>query len=236
MSRRNIPQEMSGKSPLDMDQYYKVFGTTRIPLSLRDALEYQNPASPPNNIIIMINNNVSIYKNNFIHQYSVQAFSLKVLDDQRNVLPTEAILAMLEHVVKESKTPGVPVGVLTSEQRDRWARAYTLLARSKYFSNFKILIFIPYQNQKIYNHCLKSTKRCLSSRSINHYPVPTTATTSPIPASFYCTGVVFQKATAATAGLTNVSSLSSVLDRTGLGSLMNTARPRVIPSESWRTL
>lgn len=48
---------MMGKSPLDMQQYKKIFGTCRLPGVKRDALSYNNDSK---HVTVMHNNHVSL--------------------------------------------------------------------------------------------------------------------------------------------------------------------------------
>ena len=54
--REKIPVEMSGKQPMDMITYYRLFGTTRMPRELTDIQTF-NPNSK--HIIVAHNKNVS---------------------------------------------------------------------------------------------------------------------------------------------------------------------------------
>ncbi|XP_049865434.1 carnitine O-acetyltransferase-like [Pectinophora gossypiella] len=105
-----IPQEKMGKNPLDMAQYKKIFGTCRIPWEKIDKLSYNTNTK-----------HVTVIHNN--HFFHVDLWG----DD--NVLLSEAqIVEQLNNVIAESQIPACdPIGVLTSENRDTWAKAYQLL-------------------------------------------------------------------------------------------------------------
>ena len=51
-----LPVEMMGKSPMDMGQYYKIFGTSRMPGKDKDSLSVNFNSK---HIVVIHNNNVS---------------------------------------------------------------------------------------------------------------------------------------------------------------------------------
>nr|CAI5848338.1 unnamed protein product [Callosobruchus analis] len=104
-----IPLEMMGASPLDMNQYKKVFGTCRIPGERRDSLQF-NPDS--RHIIVARNNNF---------------FKMEVIDSNGNWPSLSQLKSALEIIIQESEAFDDPVGVLTTEHRDKWHKAYTEL-------------------------------------------------------------------------------------------------------------
>ncbi|XP_008193031.2 carnitine O-acetyltransferase isoform X1 [Tribolium castaneum] len=101
-----MPVEKMGKDPLDMNQYKKIFGTCRIPGVKVDHLEY-NPQS--RHIVIVRNNNF---------------FKLQVINECGKMLNTGELISCLSEIVQESQQMGPPVGILTSENRNNWGRAY----------------------------------------------------------------------------------------------------------------
>lgn len=106
-----IATEMLGKDPLDMSQYNKVFGTCRIPNPKKDKLVY-NPSSK--HIVVM--------HNNCVYKLELWTYSSETVSE-------EDIYTALKKVVSMSEKPGVPVGILTSDTRDNWAEAYSLLIK-----------------------------------------------------------------------------------------------------------
>lgn len=93
--------------PLDMSQYERLFGTSRIPELDKDRL-VQSPHSK--HIMVMRRGNI---------------YAVDVLDATGNIEIPKEILARLNAVVKldESKTTAeVPLGVLTADERNEWAR------------------------------------------------------------------------------------------------------------------
>ncbi|XP_075151227.1 carnitine palmitoyltransferase 2 [Haematobia irritans] len=93
--------------PLDMVQYERLFGTSRIPCIDKDTLD-QSPNSK--HIMVMRRGNI---------------YAVDVLDANGNIESPIEILARLSAVVKldDSKPSAeVPIGVLTSSDRNQWAR------------------------------------------------------------------------------------------------------------------
>ncbi|XP_075992214.1 carnitine O-acetyltransferase-like isoform X2 [Anticarsia gemmatalis] len=107
-----IPLEMMGKSPLDMGQYKKVFGTCRIPWEKRDKLSFNSHSR-----------HVTVIHNNHI-------FRIDLWGEDNVVLSEEQIVKQLKKIVELSSTPNNEgIGILTSENRDNWAKAYQLLSK-----------------------------------------------------------------------------------------------------------
>lgn len=108
-----IPTFKMKNIPLDNSQFYKIFGTCRIPCKNIDKMQY-NPDSK--HIVI-------IYKNNF--------YKMPVLgDDGKVACPNKIIHPQLAKIVSEKKPKGVEIGLLTSDNRDNWAEAYEILAKN----------------------------------------------------------------------------------------------------------
>jgi carnitine O-acetyltransferase len=101
-----MPLDMMGKDPLDMNQYKKIFGTCRIPGLKQDSLEY-NPQSK--HIIIVRNNNF---------------FKLQVINNFGQPLNVTEIVSALQEIVEQSEEMGPPVGILTTDNRNNWGKAY----------------------------------------------------------------------------------------------------------------
>ncbi len=109
-----IRPDRMGKLQLDMSQYKKIFGTTRIPREGRDELVYH----PQSRHIVVA------YKNYF---YKVQVYT----EDGELLQPIE-LLRQLQLVVEAtSGLNGIPIGLLTSEHRDTWAKTYEMLKKDK---------------------------------------------------------------------------------------------------------
>ncbi|XP_050360681.1 carnitine O-acetyltransferase-like isoform X2 [Nymphalis io] len=108
-----IPVEMMGKSPLDMSQYKKIFGTCRIPVEKRDKLSFND------------SKHVTVIHNNHI-------FRVELWGNDGKRLNEDQIAQILKKVVdSSSSTASDAIGILTSENRDNWAKAYQLLSKDK---------------------------------------------------------------------------------------------------------
>ncbi|KAL0274292.1 UNVERIFIED_CONTAM: hypothetical protein PYX00_006752 [Menopon gallinae] len=113
-----IPQEMSGKDPLCMLQYKKIFGTHRIPKKPKDLLQLQDPQNVSRNIIVLFNNSI----------FSVDVFE----QGSRKPLSAGHFLAILKDIVEQgSGDSGPGLGVLTTENRDNWADVYEELKKDE---------------------------------------------------------------------------------------------------------
>ncbi|KAI8427768.1 hypothetical protein MSG28_002190 [Choristoneura fumiferana] len=109
-----IPVEMMGKNPLDMQQYKKIFGTCRIPGEKRDKLSYNSSSK-----------HVTIIHNNHI-------FHVDLWGDDNVILNEDQIVQQLHKVIDMSKTPAqAGIGILTSENRNAWSKAYDMLIKDK---------------------------------------------------------------------------------------------------------
>jgi len=113
VDNKTIPVEMQGGKPLDMQQYFKVFGTTRMPALPLDKQSF-NPESK--HIIV-------IYKNYF--------FKVEVYGETGEQLSAEQIQSSLEDIVKMVTDTGPEIGILTSNNRDDWSKDFALLANNK---------------------------------------------------------------------------------------------------------
>ncbi|XP_039487171.1 carnitine O-palmitoyltransferase 2, mitochondrial [Drosophila santomea] len=103
--------------PLDMSQYNRLFGTSRIPRIGKDELVHSPDAK---HILVMRRG----------HMYAVN-----VLDSSGYIESPSVILGRLRAVLKldaDREAASVPLGVLTSGQRDEWAKT-----RQQFVSNSK---------------------------------------------------------------------------------------------------
>ncbi|XP_049831480.1 carnitine O-acetyltransferase-like [Schistocerca gregaria] len=116
LDENKLPQETMGKDPLDMSQYHKILGTCRIPGVTRDSLWFADPANPPKHIIVTRNN----------HFFYVEVFGANY-----EPLSEDQILQQLQKVVEGSQYPSTPLGILTTENRNTWGKAYKKLAKDK---------------------------------------------------------------------------------------------------------
>ncbi|CAD6187515.1 unnamed protein product [Caenorhabditis auriculariae] len=113
-SSGNLPPDMAGNVPFDMSQYNYLFGTTRIPRKSADIIKYGcDYGHTLQHIVVMRHGHV---------------FRVKVLDDQKQPLSVSDIRKQLEQVVSQSeKEQSDPVGIISSDNRDKWATSYEIL-------------------------------------------------------------------------------------------------------------
>jgi len=113
LDQQKLPVEMSGKAPMDMITYYRLFGMNRKP---QEAIDIQTFNSNSKHIVVAHNKNF---------------FRVDVIDKDGRFLNIQQIHEALTSVVKESihLGAGCSVGALTSDNRDNWAEAYKLLLK-----------------------------------------------------------------------------------------------------------
>ncbi|XP_017776472.1 PREDICTED: carnitine O-acetyltransferase-like [Nicrophorus vespilloides] len=104
-----IPIDKMGKDDLDMQQYKLVFGTCRNPAIPRDTQEF-NPKSK--HIIVAHNNHF---------------FRVDVYGEDNKKLSVKQLVAQMKKCVEQSKAKGPAVGIMSSENRDTWAKAFKKL-------------------------------------------------------------------------------------------------------------
>lgn len=108
-----IPVEKMGKSELDMQQYKKCFGTCRIPGDPADSLEF-HPDSK----------HIAVAVGDFFFKVSVYGQDGSILGENQL---QDQIRDCITAAGKQSNP--VRVGVLTSDNRDNWAKAYSVLTK-----------------------------------------------------------------------------------------------------------
>jgi hypothetical protein len=129
-----------------MDQYYKLFGTCRIPQKQKDQLKvmqvYNINYEKVNHITVMINNKVKLiyYKKNHFVKIFVRLilslfckiFKLEIIDPKTGVSRTPGeMFKALKHLASISKQPApIGLGIFTGENRDVWADVYSKLNKS----------------------------------------------------------------------------------------------------------
>ncbi|KAI8518296.1 hypothetical protein Bbelb_043130 [Branchiostoma belcheri] len=117
IDNQSVPIDTARTQPLCMDQYYKLFCACRLPGEQRDQVVVYGPDCDirPRHIVVAHNN---------------QFFSLDVYDTNWKPLSADLIHAQLQRVVCQSEHPCVPVGILTTENRDTWGRVYKALRKA----------------------------------------------------------------------------------------------------------
>nr|CAB3233614.1 carnitine O-acetyltransferase-like [Phallusia mammillata] len=108
-----LPVEKLGGKPLCMDQYYRVLSSCRIPGTEKDDINsFSRAFKPPQHISV-------VYRNNF--------FELVVYHADGTPLSVKELEIQLQRIVDSVTTEVPPVGILSSLDRDRWAKAYRSL-------------------------------------------------------------------------------------------------------------
>ncbi|CAG0917506.1 unnamed protein product [Notodromas monacha] len=118
IDKRAVPQEWSGKNPMDMSQYYSIFYTCRIPGRTVDKLVHYGDVHPlPTHLVVLRNNHF---------------FHMDVYDKSgEQALSEEQIAEQLWSIVDQSQSPGIPLGVCTMDNRANWGAAYDALRQAK---------------------------------------------------------------------------------------------------------
>lgn len=108
LDRQELPPEMMRGAPLCMDQYSRIFGTTRVPQEGEDVIETHSDSR-----------HVVIFRDD--HVFSVTPYhpdgSVYSVPEAAALL--QAVLDASSSVLEEREEPSV--SVLTSMERDRWA-------------------------------------------------------------------------------------------------------------------
>ncbi|XP_061163747.1 carnitine O-acetyltransferase-like isoform X2 [Saccostrea echinata] len=118
IDKQTLPVEKMGKQPLCMMQYYKILCGCRIPGKKKDSWVCYPPdeANPPKHFVVAHNN---------------AFFFLEAYGSNNQALSTDQLYEQLKYIVYQSKAPEVPIGLLTTENRNKWAKSYELLLKDK---------------------------------------------------------------------------------------------------------
>ncbi|XP_026099886.1 carnitine O-acetyltransferase-like [Carassius auratus] len=113
-----LPVEYLGGKPLCMDQYYQVLSSCRIPGPKRDTVvNYANGKTPPTHITV-------------VHNF--QFFVLDVYNSDGSPLTVDQLYVQLEKIWNSSlQSNKEPIGILTSNHRNTWGKAYNNLIKDK---------------------------------------------------------------------------------------------------------
>ncbi|CAL4074526.1 unnamed protein product, partial [Meganyctiphanes norvegica] len=117
VDEETVPIDRSGKDLLDMSQYFKIFGTCRIPGVTRDFLSYfcQEP-NPPKHIIVVHNNHF---------------FKIDVYGKEGKPLNVNQLKSQLRDSVERSTFPAKPIGILSTQNRNVWGKACKQLSKDR---------------------------------------------------------------------------------------------------------
>lgn len=114
---KTVPIDHMGKDLLDMSQYFKMLGTCRIPGVTRDSIVYHGQSeNPPKHIVVVHNNHF---------------FKIDVYGKEGKPLTINQVLHQLRNVVERSTHPTSPVGILSTQNRNVWGKAYKKLRKDK---------------------------------------------------------------------------------------------------------
>lgn len=118
IDNETLPVEYLGGKPLCMNQYYEVLSSCRIPGLKRDSVvNHAKSSRPPKHITV-------------VHNF--QYFVLDVYNSDGTPLTADQLCVQLERICTSSpQTDEEPVGILTTQHRDFWGKAYVNLMKDK---------------------------------------------------------------------------------------------------------
>ncbi|ELW61982.1 Carnitine O-acetyltransferase [Tupaia chinensis] len=118
IDNETLPVEYLGGKPLCMNQYYQILSSCRVPGPKQDSVISASKAKkPPMHITV-------------VHNY--QFFELDVYHSDGTPLTSDQIFVQLEKIWNSSlQANKEPVGILTSNHRNSWAKAYNTLIKDK---------------------------------------------------------------------------------------------------------
>ncbi|XP_070689556.1 carnitine O-acetyltransferase-like [Pempheris klunzingeri] len=113
-----LPVEYLSGKPLCMDQYYQILSSCRIPGPKRDTVvNHTIGKTPPTHITV-------------VHNF--QFFVLDVYNSDGTPLTVDQLYMQLEKIWNSSlQTNKEPIGILTSQHRNTWGKAYNNLIKDK---------------------------------------------------------------------------------------------------------
>lgn len=118
IDNETLPVEFLGGQPLCMNQYYQILSSCRVPGLKQDSVvNFLKSKKPPTHITV-------------VHNY--QFFELDVYHSDGTPLTSDQIFVQLEKIWNSSlQSNKEPVGILTSNHRNSWAKAYSSLIKDK---------------------------------------------------------------------------------------------------------
>ncbi|XP_074871941.1 carnitine O-acetyltransferase isoform X2 [Carettochelys insculpta] len=118
IDNETLPVEYLGGKPLCMSQYYQILSSCRLPGPKRDSIvNYSKGKKPPTHITV-------------VHNF--QFFELDVYSSDGSLLTMDQIFIQLEKIWNTSlQTNKEPIGILTTNHRNSWAKAYNNLIKDK---------------------------------------------------------------------------------------------------------
>ncbi|KAF7688729.1 carnitine O-acetyltransferase isoform X2 [Silurus meridionalis] len=118
IDNETLPVEYLGGNPLCMNQYYQVLSSCRIPGIKKDSVvNHALSNRPPTHITV-------------VHNF--QFFVLDVYNRDGTPLTVDQLYIQLEKICTSSlETKNEPIGILTSNHRDCWGKAYANLIKDR---------------------------------------------------------------------------------------------------------
>ncbi|XP_056132360.1 carnitine O-acetyltransferase-like [Lampris incognitus] len=118
IDNNTLPVEYLGGKPLCMAQYYQILSSSRVPGPKKDTLvNHAIGKKPPTHITV-------------VHNF--QFFVLDVYNSDGSPLTVDQIYMQLEKIWNSSlQTNKEPIGILTSQHRNTWGKAYNNLIKDK---------------------------------------------------------------------------------------------------------
>ncbi|KAM9841199.1 carnitine O-acetyltransferase [Aulostomus maculatus] len=144
IDNETLPVEYLGGKPLCMNQYYEVLSSCRIPGLKRDAVvNHAKGSRPPQHITV-------------VHNF--QFFVLDGYNSDGTPLTADQLCVQLERICNSSlQTNMEPVGILTTQHRDAWGKAYLNLIKDP--TNMESVSAIQ---RSIFTVCLDGAMPCKS--------------------------------------------------------------------------
>lgn len=115
IENQELPAESTKQGPIDMNQYRRVFGITRVPKPNADILVGEFPAKGQH-ILVHIRD---------------QIFTVPVYDNSGKRLRISDLESLFRECLAQSikNVRQVPIGILTAQDRDPWAKDYAYLEK-----------------------------------------------------------------------------------------------------------
>ncbi|TRZ21095.1 hypothetical protein HGM15179_006030 [Zosterops borbonicus] len=118
IDNETLPVEYMGGKPLCMNQYYQILSSCRIPGPKRDSIVNYAKGKKQSRHITVVHN--------------FQFFELDVYNSDGSPLTADQLFVQLEKIWNTSlQTNKEPVGILTTNHRNSWAKAYSNLIKDK---------------------------------------------------------------------------------------------------------
>ncbi|KAJ7414160.1 Carnitine O-acetyltransferase [Willisornis vidua] len=118
IDNETLPVEYMGGKPLCMNQYYQILSSCRIPGPKRDSIVNYAKGKKQSRHITVVHN--------------FQFFELDVYNSDGSPLTTNQLFMQLEKIWNTSlQTNKEPIGILTTNHRNSWAKAYNNLLKDK---------------------------------------------------------------------------------------------------------